>query len=83
MEDVVHIAKMLVQMNVLVARLHVDLDVLMDVKAVVRVAAKQIVLMIVLLTVLRLVVEHVLELMDLRVVQHKTLLQIIQEVKYL
>ena len=77
MEDVVHIAKMLVQMNVLVARLHVDLDVLTDAKAVVKVAVKQIVLTIVLLTALQLVEEHVLGLMDLRVDQHKTLLKII------
>ena len=83
MEDVVHIAEMFVQMNVLIARLHVGLDVLTDAKAVVKVAAKQIVPMTVLLIVLRLVEEHVLELMDLRVDQHKTLLQTTQEVKYL
>ena len=48
MEDVVHIAEMLVQMNVLVARLHVDLDVLTAVRAVAKAAVKQIVLMTVL-----------------------------------
>lgn len=77
MEDVVHIAKMLVQMNVLVARLHVDLDVLTDVRVVAKVAVKQIVPMTALLTALQRVEEHVLELMDLRVDQHKTLLKII------
>ena len=83
MEDVVHIAKMLVKMNVLVARLHVDLDVLTDVRAVAKAAVKQIVPMTVLPIVLLLVEEHVLELMDPRVDQHKTLLQTTQEVKYL
>lgn len=82
MEDVVHIAEMLVQMNVLVARLHVDLDVLTDARVAVRVVVKQIALTIVLLTVLQLVEEHVLELMVLKVDQHKTLLQTTQEVKY-
>ena len=77
MEDVLHIAKMLVQMNVLVARLHVDLDVLTDAKAVAKVAVKQIVPMTVLPIVLLLVGEHVLELMDLKADQHKTLLKII------
>lgn len=77
MEDVVHIAEMFVQMNVLIARLHVDLDVLTDAKAVAKAAVKQIVPMTVLLTALRLVAEHVLELMDLKVVQHKTLPKII------
>ena len=77
MEDVVHIAKTLVKMNVLVARLHVDLDVLTDVRAVAKAAVKQIVLMTVLPIVLLLVEGHVLELMDLRVDQHKTLLKII------
>ena len=77
MEDVVHIAEMLVQMNALVARLHVDLDVLTDVRAVAKAAVKQIVPMTVLPIVLRLVVEHVLELMDLKADQHKTLLKII------
>lgn len=83
MEDVVHIAEKFVQMNVLVARLHVDLDVLTDVKVVVKAAAKQIVPMTVLLTALQRVEEHVLGLMDLRVVQYRTLLQTTQEVKYL
>ena len=77
MEDVVHIAEMLVQMNALVARLHVDLDVLTDVRAVAKAAVKQIVPMTVLPIVLLLVGEHVLELMDPRVDQHKTLLKII------
>ena len=77
MEDVVHIAEMLVQMNALVARLHVDLDVLTAVRAVAKAAVKQIVLMTVLLIVLLLVGEHVLELMDLKADQHKTLLKII------
>ena len=77
MEDVVHIAEMFVQMNVLIARLHVDLDVLTDVRVVAKAAVKQIALTIVLLTALQLVVEHVLGLMDLRVDQHKTLLKII------
>ena len=77
MEDVVHIAEMLVQMNVLVARLHVDLDVLTAVRAVVKAAVKQIVPMTVLPIVLLLVEEHVLELMDLKADQHKTLLKII------
>ena len=77
MEDVVHIAEMLVQMNALVARLHVDLDVLTDVRAVAKAAVKQIVPMTVLLTALQRVEEHVLGLMDLRVDQHKTLLKII------
>ena len=77
MEDVVHIAEMLVQMNALVARLHVDLDVLTDVRAVAKAAVKQIVPMTVLPIVLLLVEEHVLELMDPRVDQHKTLLKII------
>lgn len=83
MEDVVHIAEKLVQMNVLVARLHVGLDVLTDVKVAAKVAVKQIVPMTVLLIVLQRAVEHVLELMDLRVVQYRTLLQTTQEVKYL
>lgn len=83
MEDVVHIAERLVQMNVLVARLHVDLDVLTDARAVAKVVVKQTVPMTVLLIALLLVVEHVLELMDLKVDQYKTLLQTTQEVKYL
>ena len=77
MEDVVHIAKMLVKMNVLVARLHVDLDVLTVARVAVRVAVKQTVPMTVLPIVLLLVEEHVLELMDLKADQHKTLLKII------
>ena len=83
MEDVVHIAERLVQMNVLVARLHVDLDVLTDARAAVRVVVKQIALTTVLLIVLQRAAAHVLELMDLKVDQHKTLLQTTQEVKYL
>ena len=77
MEDVVHIAEMFVQMNVLIARLHVDLDVLTAVRVVAKVVVKQIVPMTVLPIVLLLVEEHVLGLMDLRVDQHKTLLKII------
>ena len=83
MEDVVHIAEKLVQMNVLVARLHVGLDVLTDAKAAVKAVAKQIVLMTVLPIVLLRAAAPVLELMDLRADQHKTLLQTTQEVKYL
>ena len=77
MEDVVHIAKMLVKMNALVARLHVGLDVLTDAKAVAKAVVKQIVPMTVLPIVPLLVGEHVLELMDLKADQHKTLLKII------
>ena len=77
MEDVVHIAKMLVQMNVLVAQLHVDLDVLTDARVAVRVVVKQTVPMTVLLIVLQRAAAPVLELMDLKADQHKTLLKII------
>ena len=77
MEDVVHIAEMFVQMNVLIARLHVDLDVLTVVRVVAKVVVKQIVPMTVLPIVLLLVAAHVLELMDLKADQHKTLLKII------
>ena len=66
-----------VLMRVPIALIHADNRVVLVAKAAVKVAAKQIVPMTVLLIVLRLVVEHVLELMDLKVVQHKTLLKII------
>lgn len=79
---VVHVV-MNVLMRVQIVLVHADNRAALDAKVVAKAVVKQIALMIVLLIVLRLVEEHVLELMDLRVVQHKTLLQTIQEVKYL
>lgn len=68
---------MLVQMHVLTVLIHADNRAALDARVVAKVVVKQIVPMTVLLLALLLVVEHVLELMDLRVVQHKTLLKII------